>query len=58
MIMSEFDWIKKALRRLRNADVELRRAANSGDTVRINKAGTSYAMAKINLFHLMQRVSI
>lgn len=48
------DELRKAVRRLKRADTETSRADNSGEPVRINKAGTAYAMAKINLFNLVR----
>lgn len=46
----KLDATRKAVRRFHNADTELRRAENAGDPERLNKAGTAYALAKINLF--------
>lgn len=41
--------MRAAVRRYRHADTELRRAENSDDPERLNRAGTRYAIAKINL---------
>ncbi len=42
----------KAIKRLRRAETELRRAISAADPERQNRAGTSYAIAKIKLFDL------
>jgi hypothetical protein len=47
-----YEAMAKAVRRFKNADTELRRAENAGDPIRLNKAGTAYAIAKINLMKL------
>lgn len=40
----------QALKKFWRADRELYRAENAGEQPRLNKAGTSYAIAKIRLF--------
>ena len=42
----------KAIKRLRNAETEMRRAMSAADPERQNRAGTVYAIAKIRLFGL------
>lgn len=54
----ELAHIARAIRKFRNADTELRRAENSGEQPRLNKAGTRYACAKADLFHLAKSYSI
>lgn len=46
------DELLKLIKRLRNADIELSRATTAADPARLNRAGTSYAIAKIRLFKL------
>lgn len=46
--------LRDATRRLKRADTEMTRATNAGDPDRLNKAGTAYAIAKINLFKLVK----
>ncbi len=53
-ITSTYCTLRDAVRRLKRADVELRRAGNADDPKRLNEAGTSYAIAKINLFKLVK----
>lgn len=45
----------KAIRRLERADIELKRAIASGEQPRQANAGTSYALAKFNLFKLIKK---
>lgn len=46
--------LRDAVRRLKRADTELRRAGNADNPERLNRAGTDYAVAKINLFKLVK----
>lgn len=47
---ASIDEILKALRRFKRADLEYRRAQQSLEQPRLNKAGTSYYIAKVKLF--------
>lgn len=42
-----------AVKSLRKADTEYRRAIAAAEQPRLSKAGTRYAIAKISLFHLV-----
>ncbi len=48
----------KAVRSFRRADTEFHRANNTGEQPRLNKAGTRYAIAKIKLFAIAEKMSV
>jgi hypothetical protein len=52
--LAAYATLRGAVNRVKRADTEMRRAENSDDAQRLNRAGTAYAVAKIQLFKLVK----